>query len=290
MTEREELALLFESNRAYLRAVAYRMLGSRSEAEDAVQEAWLRLDRAKAGEIEELKPWLTVVVSRICLDLLRRRRAQSVAYAGTWLPEPEVEFDLAESPEQSAMVADSVGIALLVVLETLTPAERLSFVLHDVFAVPFEEIAHIMGKTAASVRQLASRARRRVRGASRDPDTDRAVQRRVVEAFLKASRAGDFEGLLAVLDPDVVLRTDGGGTGPLARAPVRGAKQVAAVLKERGPLFAPHGRPALVNGAIGILVGSAQRPIAVAGITVAGGRIIEIDLIGDPRKLNAVEP
>src|SRR5262249_21108360 len=217
--------------------------GSPSEADDAVQECWLRLDRARNGEIADLRGWLTAVVSRICLDMLRRRRAQLLEYAGTWLPEPEVALDVAENPQDAVALTDSVAVALLVVLEMLTPAERLAFVLHDVFAVSFEEIGQVMARTPASARQLASRARRRVRGAMPNSDADLKVQRRVVDAFLAASRAGDFEGLLAVLDPDVVMRTDGGGTGPLARPPIRGAEQVAAHFRSRGPQFAPMGRP-----------------------------------------------
>ncbi|HEY6866012.1 MAG TPA: RNA polymerase sigma factor SigJ [Candidatus Eisenbacteria bacterium] len=285
MESRDRLAERFEECRPYLRAVAYRMLGSPSEAEDAVQECWLRLDRADASAIEDLRRWLTVVVSRICLDVLRARRVQLLEYAGTWIPEPQVALAPADGPEHEASIADSVGLALLVVLETLAPAERLAFVLHDVFALPFEEIAAIMGRTPASARQLASRARRRIRSSDPRPETDRKAQRRVVEAFLAAARAGDFEGLLAVLDPDVVMRTDGGGQGPLARAPIVGARRVAAFIRDHAAPFAPMGRPALVNGSMGVLVGPPEKPVAVTGMTIVDGRIVAIDLLGDPAKL-----
>ncbi|MBA2634607.1 MAG: sigma-70 family RNA polymerase sigma factor, partial [Chloroflexi bacterium] len=217
----ESRALLsreFERHRPYLRSVAYRMLGSVTEAEDALQECWLRLDRRPPREADSLRPWLTTVVGRICLDLLRARRSRREDYAGSWLPEPVVVAD--DSPEDEAVLADVVGLALLVVLETLTPAERLAFVLHDVFAVPFAEIAAVVDRSPTAARQLASRARRRVRAARPEPDADLAVQQRVVDAFLAAARAGDFDALLLLLDPDVVLRTDGGGRGPLARPPV----------------------------------------------------------------------
>jgi RNA polymerase sigma-70 factor, ECF subfamily len=285
MDSRDRLATRFEQARPYLHAVAYRMLGSPSEAEDAVQECWLRLDRADATAIEDLRGWLTVVVSRICLDMLRARRSQLLEYAGTWLPEPLVSALPEAGPEHEAALSDSVGLALLVVLESLSPAERLSFVLHDVFALPFEEIAGIMDRTPAAVRQLASRARRRVQRSAVEPDSDLKAQRRVVEAFLAAAREGDFEGLVAVLDPDVVMRTDGGGAGPLARPPIAGAERVAGFVRARGAPFAPLGRPALVNGAVGVLVGTPEMPLAVIGMTIAGGRIVEIDLIGDPAKL-----
>lgn len=287
MTEdqRDQLAGRFEESRRYLHAVAYRMLGSRSEAEDAVQESWIRLQRAGDEGIYDLRRWLTVVVSRICLDLLRKRRAELEDYAGTWLPEPFVSEDLEQGAERDAAVADSVGLALLVVLETLTPPERLAFVLHDVFAVPFEEIATIVGRTPAAARQLASRARRRVQQSAPSPDADRGVQRRVVEAFLKASSAGDFNALIAVLDPDVELHSDGGGAGILARPPVAGAAAVARLLQERGPRFASMGRPVIVNGYIGVLVGPPGKPGAVVNFTVVRGRILRIDIIGDPAKL-----
>jgi RNA polymerase sigma factor (sigma-70 family) len=281
------LAEEFQRHRRYLRAIAYRMLGSATEAEDALQEAWLRLDRRPPENTSDLRPWLTTVVSRICLDMLRTRRSRREDYADSWLPEPVVTND--DSPERDAVLADSVGLALLVVLETLTPAERLAFVLHDVFALPFEEIATVVNRSPTAARQLASRARRRVRAARPEPDADLAVQRRVVDAFLAAARGGDFEALLALLDPDVVLRTDGGGRGPLARPPVSGAPEVAAVLRSRATVFAPLGRPAMVNGSPGLIVGPPGKVVAVVGLTVVDGRIREIDIVGDPAKLRGIE-
>jgi RNA polymerase sigma-70 factor (ECF subfamily) len=274
----------FERHRPYLRAVAYRMLGSVTEADDAVQESWLRLDRNPPDADDGLRPWLTTVVGRICLDMLRRRRSRREDYVGSWLPEPIQVSVPDETPEHEVVLADSVGLALLVVLDTLTPAERLAFVLHDVFAVPFDEIAPVVGKSATAARQLASRARRRVRAARTQPDADLPVQQRVVDAFLAAARAGDFDALLAVLDPDVVLRFDGGGRGPLARPTVRGALDVIAEL-ERGRAFAGLGRPAVVNGVAGVIVGPPGRVVAVAAINVVGGRIREIDIVGDRAKL-----
>src|SRR5438093_2397604 len=227
-----ELAEEFERHREHLNRVAYRMLGSTSDAEDAVQEAWLRLSRADADAVANLGGWLTTVVARVCLDLLRARRARREQAADPWLPEPIVSVE--EGPEEQALLADSVGVALLVVLETLTPAERLAFVLHDMFAVPFDEIAPILERTPEAVRQLASRARRRVRGAAPAADPDLARQRRLVDAFLAASRAGDFEALVAVLDPEVVFRIDVGPDSPLARPPIEGAEAVARQILARG--------------------------------------------------------
>ena len=285
MDRQEWLAQEFEHQRPHLRGVAYRMLGSISEAEDAVQEAWVRLDRRDPGGTDDLRGWLTVVVGRICLDMLRSRKTRREDYAGSWLPEPIVTGAIDESPERDAVMADSVGLALLVVLETLTPAERLAFVLHDVFAVPFDEIAEVVGKTPAAARQLASRARRRVREGAPSPDADLVVQRRVVDAFLAAARAGDFEALLRVLDPDVVFRMDGGGAGLLARPPVAGAGDVAREILSGGARFAPLAEPAIVNGAAGVVIRAAGRPRYVIGFTVANGRIAAIDLIGDPAKV-----
>ena len=289
MNRRAWLAAEFERQRPYLRGVAYRMLGSVSEAEDAVQEAWVRLDRRDPGGSADLRGWLTVVVGRICLDMLRTRRSRREDYAGSWLPEPIVSGALDDSPERDAVLADSVGLALLVVLETLTPAERLAFVLHDVFAVPFDEIAEVAGKTPAAARQLASRARKRVREGAPNPDADLVVQRRVVDAFLAASRAGDFDALVRVLDPDVVFRTDGGGTGPLARPPVVGAADVAKVILRRGTPFAGFARPAIVNGTAGAVVRAPGQPTIVAGFTVVDGRIATIELIADPAKLGGLD-
>ncbi len=288
MDERDWQVEQFERYRQHLHAVAYRMLGSVSEADDAVQEAWLRLSRSDAEAVANLGGWLTTVVGRVCLDMLRARRSRREDYVGTWLPEPIVSVDDGSDPEQEAVLADSVGLALLVVLETLTPAERLAFVLHDMFAVPFEEIAPIVGRTPAATRQLASRARRRVQGAAPNPDADLAQQRDVVDAFLAASRAGDFDALLAVLDPDVVFRVDAGGISPLARPPVTGAAAVARQVLSRGSRFAPLARPAVVNGAAGLVVGPGRRPFAVVGFTVARGRVVAIDLITDPDKLRGL--
>ncbi len=288
-SDREALTRQFEESRPYLRAVAYRMLGSMTEAEDAVQEAWLRLDRGDPETIDDLRRWLTVVVSRICLDHLRARRSQLEDYVGTWLPEPIVHGESARDAADETVLADSVGVALLVVLETLTPPERLAFVLHDVFAVPFDEIATVIGCTPVAARQLASRARRRVQQGAPASDTDRAAQRRVIDAFLVASRTGDFKALIEILDPDVVLRTDGGGTGPLARPPLHGAQAVAHHMRVHGPRFAPFGVPVIVNGAAGVMVGPAHRPQAVVSFTVAHGRITAIDIIGDPAKLGRVD-
>ena len=288
MNESDWLAERFEESRGRLRSVAFRMLGSRSEADDAVQEAWLRLSRADTSEVENLGGWLTTVVGRVCLDMLRSRRSRQEDYVGSWLPEPIVSLDDETNPEQEAILADSVGLALLVVLETLTPAERLSFVLHDMFGLPFEEIAPIVDRTPAAARQLASRARRRVRGATPKPDPDVAQQREVVAAFLAAARSGDFDALLAVLDPDVVFRIDGGGIPPRARPPVIGAQAVARQLLERAPTFARFARPALVNGTAGLVVAPGARPISVVGFTVVGGRIVAIDIVADPRKLDGL--
>src|SRR5919198_2938530 len=251
----------FERHRAHLRAVAYRMLGSVSEAEDAVQESWLRLNRSDTAAVANLGGWLTTVVARVSLDMLRARRARREDYLGSWLPEPIVTAESGDDPEHEALLADSVGLALLVVLDTLTPGERLAFVLHDMFGLPFDEIAPIVDRTPDAARQLASRARRRVRGATPSPDPDLERQREVVDAFLAASRAGDFDALLAVLDPDVVFRIDGGGMPPRARPPVVGAEAVARQVLERGSRFAGFARPAVVNGAAGVVAPGAK-PIA----------------------------
>ena len=272
----------FERNRQHLQSVAYRMLSSRSEAEDAVQEAWLRLSRTDTEAVENLAAWLTTVVARVSLDMLRSRRARREDYVS--LPEPIVTIE--DGPEDEAVLADSVGLALLVVLDTLTPAERLAFVLHDMFGMPFEEIAPIVDRSVSATRQLASRARRRVRGATPRTDPDLREQRRVVDAFLAASRAGDFEALLKVLDPDVVFRADRGPRG--VRVPVTGAEEVAQTILARGSRFAPYARPAIVNGNAGVIVVPGNRPIAVVSFSVAGGRIVEIDLVADPAKLRGL--
>ena len=287
MSDRDLLAEQFERHRAHLRAVAYRMLGSVSEADDAVQESWLRLSRTDASAVENLGGWLTTVVARVALDMLRARKSRREEYVGSWLPEPLVDT-AADDPEHEAVLADSVGLALLVVLDMLTPAERLAFVLHDMFGMSFEEIGPIVERTPAAARQLASRARRRVRGAAPVPDPDLAQQRRVVDAFLAASRAGDFDALLEVLDPDVVFRIDTGGVAPRARPPVVGAEAVARQILARGTSLAPFARPAIVNGAAGAIVAAEGRPIAVVGFTVSNGRIVEIDLVADRTKLRGL--
>jgi RNA polymerase sigma factor (sigma-70 family) len=280
----------FERHRGHLRAVAYRMLGSMSDADDVVQEAWLRLNRSNTDAVENMRSWLTTVVARLALDELRARKARREDYAGSWLPEPVVMPESGENPEQEALLADSVGLALLVVLETLTPPERLAFVLHDMFALPFDEIAPIVGRTPDATRQLASRARRRVRGATPQSDADLTEQRAVVDAFLAAARAGNFDALVAVLDPDVVFRVDRGALPAAVREPavVRGAADVARTTLRRGARFAQFARPAVVNGAAGLVIAPGPRPIAVIGFTVAEGRIVEIDLVADPDKLRDV--
>ena len=283
MAEPAWLADKFEHWRPHLASVAYGMLGSVSEAEDAVQQAWLRLGRSDADAILDLRAWLTTVVGRICLDMLRARKNRPVEPVGAWLPEPLVEEPAADGPEEQALMADSVGMALLVVLESLSPAERLAFVLHDVFDMRFDEIGQIIGRTELAARQLASRARRRVRTAPQ-PDRDRDVQRRVVTAFLAAARHGDFEALLRVLAPGVVLRFDlGPGREPLPT--LTGARAVAGHVLRTAPRFAAFARPAIVNGGAGLLFSPADEPTAVLSFTVSGGRIAELDLVADPAKL-----
>ena len=289
MDEHDLLAERFEEHRARLGAVAYRMLGSPTEAEDAVQEAWLRLSRSGASGIENLGGWLTTVVARVCLDALRSRRSRrempmGEARVGRYVPDPIVGREDRTNPEHEALLAASVGPALLVVLETLTPAERLSFVLHDVFGVPFWEIASIVGRSPTAARQLASRARRRVRGGAAAPDADPARQREVVDAFLTASREGDFGALLAVLDPDVVLRIDGGAVRAGLSREVRGARAAAEQTLTFSRL-SPFVRPALVNGAAGVVVAPHGRPFAVMGFTVRRGKIVRIDVLADPARL-----
>jgi RNA polymerase sigma factor (sigma-70 family) len=289
MDEREFLAEQFEEHRPHLRAVAYRMLGSTAEADDAVQDAWLRLSRSDAGEIDNLGGWLTTVVARVCLNALRAHRRHGEEPLGPHVPDPVIDAADGSSPEHEALLADSVGLALLVVLETLPPAERLAFVLHDMFGVPFDEIAPIVDRSPEAARQLASRARRRVRGAAPQPDPDRARQREVVEAFFAASRDGDFEALVAVLDPDVVLHADGGVLRPDATVVVRGAETVArrALMFSR---MAPHTRPALVNGTPGVVVIPPDGKVfSIMAFTVADGKIVEIDALVDPERLAAVD-
>jgi RNA polymerase sigma factor (sigma-70 family) len=282
--EREWLAERFEEHRTRLRAVAYRMLGSTGEADDAVQDAWLRVSRADAGGVENMAGWLTTIVARICLNALRARDARREDPVDVHVPDPVLTRAEGPDPEQEAVLADSVGLALLVVLETLTPAERLAFVLHDMFAVPFDEIGPMIERSPAAARQLASRARRRVRGRAPVPDPDLARQREVVDAFFAASRAGDFDGLLAVLDPDVVLRSDGGTGRPRMTFVLHGARAVTGQALASGRL-SPFVRPALVNGAAGVVVAAGDRPMFVMAFTVTGGRIAAIDVLADPDRL-----
>lgn len=284
MANQDWLAGQFEQSRQHLQAVAYSMLGTVSEAQDAVQEAWLRLERSDPGAIGDLRGWLTTVVGRISLDMLRARKARREVYPGSWLPEPLVEDSADDGPEHEAVLADSVGMALLVVLETLAPAERLSFVLHDVFAVPFEDVARIMDRTPDSARQLASRARRRVQAAPQ-PDRDVALQRRVVDAFLAAARGGDFEALLQVLDPDVIFRMDLGPGSRLTHRPLAGADPVARHVLATAPRFVHLAQLVLVNGGAGALFGTREEPIAVIGFTIVDGRIAALNLIADQDKL-----
>ncbi|HEY1518499.1 MAG TPA: RNA polymerase sigma factor SigJ [Solirubrobacteraceae bacterium] len=280
----------FEQNRGHLRAVAQRMLGSAGEADDAVQEAWLRLSRSDTAQVENMRGWLTTVVSRICLDMLRARQSRREDLVDEWSQTPVVAlFDEEEGdPEHEALIADGVGLALLVVLETLSPAERLSFVLHDMFGVPFEEIAPIIERNPAAARQLASRARRRVRSAGEPNAPSLAQQRKVVDAFLAASRNGDFDALLEVLDPDVVFRGDGGTTGPPVPAELIGSERVARLVLARGTPSAPLGRPAIVNGRAGAYVALPDRVLALVGFTIVGDRVTELDLLVDPVKLERV--
>jgi RNA polymerase sigma factor (sigma-70 family) len=288
MDEQEWLAERFEEHRSRLRAVAYRMLGSLSEADDAVQDTWIRLSRIDADEVENLGGWLTTVVARVCLNMLRSRRSRREEPFGPHVPEPIIDPVTGVDPEHEALLADSVGLALLVVLERLAPAERLAFVLHDMFAVPFDQIAPIVDRTPDAARQLASRARRRVRGSAPVGDADLDQQRRVVEAFLAAAREGDFDALLAVLDPDVVLRADSGPGLPQATVEVRGAAEVAsrALMYARLQLL---NRPVLINGAYGMMSLRDGQPFSVGAITVRGGRIVEMDILADPERLRELD-
>jgi RNA polymerase sigma-70 factor (ECF subfamily) len=284
MDDQQWLAERFEEHRPRLRAVAYRMLGSLSEAEDAVQDAWLRVSRADTSEVENLGAWLTTIVARVSLNLLRSRKTRREApLDDVHVPDPVIERADGTDPEHQALLADSVGLALLVVLETLTPPERLAYVLHDMFGVPFEQIAPIVERSSDAARQLASRARRRVRGAAPVPDADLSAQWEVVEAFLAAAHEGNFDGLLAVLDPGVVLRADGGDVSDLSRL-VRGAEAVAssATMWSRVGLGM---RRALVNGTPGFVSLRDGRPFSVGAVTISGGRIVEMDILADPERL-----
>jgi RNA polymerase sigma factor (sigma-70 family) len=281
------LAEQFEEHRAHLRAVAYRMLGSASEAEDAVQESWIRLGRTDVGGIANLRGWLTTVVARVCLDLLRTRTSRREEPLDVRVPDPIITRAVGD-PESDAMLADSVGLALLVVLETLEPAERLAFVLHDVFGMTFDEIAPIVDRSPAAARQLASRARRRVQRKAPNADADLHQQRRVVDAFLAAVRVGDFERLVAVLDPDIVLRADGGALAGLSRL-VRGARAVVAQAAAFSKLGLSN-QVVLVNGNVGVLCRLPDgRLFSVVGFTIAGGKIVEIDILADPERLGRLD-
>jgi RNA polymerase sigma-70 factor, ECF subfamily len=284
MDERAWVTERFEEHRTRLRAVAYRMLGSVSEADDAVQEAWLRLSRADTGRVENLGGWLTTVVARVCLNMLRSRESRREEPLDVHVPDPIISPESGVDPEHEALLADSVGLALLVVLESLTPAERLAFVLHDMFAVPFEEIAPMIDRSPTAARQLASRARRRVQGQAPAPDPDLTRQREVVNAFFAAARDGDFDALVAVLDPDVVLRADGGTSRTRPTVVLRGARAVAAQAVTAARL-APFVRPALINGTAGVVVAPGGRVFSVMGFTVAHGKIVGIDVLYDPERL-----
>ena len=287
--ERDWLAQRFEERRPRLQAVAYRMLGSLAEAEEAVQDAWLRLSRAGAEGVENLDGWLTTIVGRVCLNLLRARRLRAKEPAGVHLPDPLITREADHNPEQAALLADSVGLALLVVLDTLKPAERLSFVLHDMFDLSFEEIGPLVGRSPAAARQLASRARRRVRGAAPPkPDPDLARQREVVDAFFAAAHGGSFDALIAVLDPEVVVRSDGGSAQPQLTTVLRGSAAVARrVLQFARPSASL--RPVLVNGAAGVVAMIDGRPFSVMSFTVVAGKIVEINAIADPERLRALD-
>ena len=288
MTDSEWLARRFEEHRTRLRAVAYRMLGSLSEADDAVQEAWIRVSRSDTSEVENLAGWLTTIVGRVALNMLRSRASRREQPMDGYVPEPIIDRVDGTDPEHEALLADSVGLAMLVVLETLGPAERLAFVLHDMFAVPFEEIAPILDRTPESARQLASRARRRIQGAAPVPDADLDRQHQVVDAFLKASREGDFEALVAVLDPEVVLRADRGAVPAAVPRVVRGAEKVAsqALMYRRLDLTL---KPALINGAAGLVALKDGEPFSVIGFTVRGGKIVEMDILADRARLEQLD-
>jgi RNA polymerase sigma factor (sigma-70 family) len=286
MDEREFLAEQFEENRTHLKAVAYRMLGSLGEADDAVQEAWIRLSRSDADEIRDLRAWLTTVVARVSLNMLRSRKRRHEEPMDLRMPEPIVDPVDGTDPEHEALLADSVGLALLVVLETLKPPERLAFVLHDMFGIRFEEIGQIIDRSPQAVRQLANRARKKVQAARTEPDPDLDAQREVVDAFLAAAREGDFERLVAVLDPDVVSRGDFGPGVPTREA--RGAEAVAsnAIMFQRLGLEV---RPALVNGAVGAVSMRDGKPFSIGAITVRDGKIVEMDFFADPERLAKVD-
>jgi RNA polymerase sigma factor (sigma-70 family) len=288
MNEGEWLAERFEEHRPHLRAVAYRMLGSLAEADDAVQDTWLRVSRAGASEVENLGGWLTTIVARVCLNMLRSRNIRRESSLDDYIPDPLIRLERSPQPEEETLLADSVSLALLVVLDTLAPAERLAFVLHDMFQLPFSEIAPMVGRTPEAARQLASRARRRIKGAEiPSPDPDLARQREVVDAFFRAARGGDFDGLIAVLDPDVVLRSDFGGRRPAAPKVIHGAASVAGQALI-GAVPGAELHPVLINGAAGVVVTLRGRPYAVMGFTVAEGKIVEIDAIAEPERVKRI--
>jgi RNA polymerase sigma-70 factor (ECF subfamily) len=285
MNDRGFLAERFEQERQQLRRIAYRMLGTLDEADDAVQEAWLRLSRTDDSSVDNLGAWLTTVVSRVCLDMLRSRRSRREEFVGSWMPEPIVAIDGAPTPEEEALIADGVGLALYIVLETLAPAERLAFVLHDMFAMPFDEVAPIVGRSPEAARQLASRARRRVQGARPESDVALAEQKQVVDAFLAAAREGDFDALLEMLDPEVTLRVDAGPHSSLAREPIVGAEAVLGEARKWSAL-APYSCPAIVNGVAGAVIGRPDGTVySVVALTIANGKINAIDFVVDPAKL-----
>jgi RNA polymerase sigma-70 factor, ECF subfamily len=286
--ESQWLSERFEEHRPRLRGVAYRMLGSVSEADDALQDAWLRVSRADTDRVENMGGWLTTVVARVCLTMLRTRKRRREDPLDVYVPDPIISNERGVDAESEALLADSVGLALMVVLETLTPAERLAFVLHDMFGVPFGEIAPMLDRTPAATRQLASRARRRVRGEPTAPDPDLARQSEVVDAFFAASRNGDFDALVAVLHPDVVLRSDGGTARPQLSLVVHGAENVAgqAVLASR---MSPFVRRALINGAAGAVIVPRDQPVSVMAFTVADARIVAIDVLSDPERLRELD-
>ncbi len=288
--EKKLLAARFEENRIHLQAVAFRMLGSLTEADDAVQETWLRLSGSDASDVENLRGWLTTVVARVCLDALRSRKSRSEEPLTALAPSP-VNTEQPSDPERETLLADSVGLALLVVLETLVPAERLAFVLHDMFALPFDEIAPILGRSPTAARQLASRARRRVQGADKVPQVDRARQREIVEAFLVAIRGGELDALLAILDPDVVLRADAGASPAGAPREIHGARAVTdgVLLAKPSRMGARSARAVLVNGAVGVVVAPRGRLLGVIGLTIVRERITEIALIADAERLRQLD-
>ena len=286
MDEREWLTERFEQHRGHLRAVAYRMLGSVSESDDAVQEAWLRIRDQDPATVENMRAWLTTVVGRVCLNMLRSRAARHEELS-VHVPDPVVAFEEEKGPEHEALLAESVGLAMLVVLDALTPAERLAFVLHDVFGVPFADIATALDRSEAAAQQLASRARRRLRE-SPEPDRDLARQRRVVDAFFTASRDGDFDGLLEVLDPDVELRIDGGVLRADASLVLHGADAVSTHTATYSKLY-PFVTPALVNGAAGVVVAPPGRVFSVMAFTVTNGQIAQIDVLLDPERLEQLD-